>query len=349
MNFMMRQFTGTSRADAKKTNAGWTDEVEAMDKPAPTAARKASLTALSKHPPPSSVPPSGPVKGPSLSSSPSSNGPSLEEKAQEYERRINVLTFCLEEQVTENAQLQKRLDTLTALYAPNPKDLNGMGMFTGGSTDQPAALLERVKALESQLREKEDQIEEMQEAHAKVEEEKEELKRELIEHRKKMDALSREIDEMKKEESAATSSTSTNGEGGKSGSDKNWEDRYKREKRDKKRMEDLVFNYEETIERLKQSAKAKEKKYRSLSQRLEREKERKASLQDSTEEYEKKLQTLEKDLMDALHKEGERRMEAEYWQDSMRKKLKKLKKKLKKLETKAGTLRLPVLHQLIIL
>ena len=43
--------------------------------------------------------------------------------------------------------------------------------------------------------------------------------------------------------------------------------------------------------------------------------------------YEKRHQTLERELLDALRKEGERRMEAEYWQDNMRKKLKKLKKK----------------------
>jgi len=67
-----------------------------------------------------------------------------------------------------------------------------------------------------------------------------------------------------------------------------------------------------------------------MASKLTKEQEKRMSLVDSNDEYEKRYQALEKDLLDALRKEGERRMEAEYWQDNMRKKLKKLKKKAKK-------------------
>jgi len=378
MNFMR---WGSKSPTSATANKGWTDEVEAMDKPAGTLhssspnRRKASLNALSVPPTSASAPSGGSGKAGStasgqlpsaaasssstLSSSSSSSGPSLEEKAQEYERRINVLTYCLEEQVMENAQLQKRLDTITALYAPpsasgpsSPSASPGSSSVSSSSLGaDPTQVLERVKALQAQLQEREDQLERLHEAHAKVEEERDDLRRELAEVHKKMDALARELDDLKANGAAAGSSSTVEHEAssaspaiggnaaGESGGGKNtnWKDRYEREKRDKKRMEDLVFNYEETIERLKKAAKAKDKKQRDFAARLDRERERRAALQESNEEYEKKLQTLEKDLMDALHKEGERRMEAEYWQDVMRKKLKKLKRRLKKLKAANDT------------
>jgi chromosome segregation ATPase len=164
------------------------------------------------------------------------------------------------------------------------------------------------------------------------------LRRRLNECQKKLDSAVAELQEAVSDQQASSAgaegTAERDGGGGGVEGGKNWEDKYKQEKKDKKRMEELVFSHEETIERLKHGLKSKEKKYRLALAKLDKEKEKREALVESNEEYEKRFQAMEKDLMDALHKEGERRMEAEYWQDNMRKKLKKLKKKLKKLEKK---------------
>jgi len=235
----------------------------------------------------------------------------FEEKVKEYERRIDVLTFCLEEKVLENNNLLKKLELKQ-------------------SADNTAHLLEQIKDLERYSKEKNDEIEELQENLHKVEEEKESIKRELDEMKRKYDSLILERrTEAKKlqatangpEKPAATNATEDKAD-----------DKYKRQQKDKKRREDLLFDHEEQIEKLKQKLKAKDKKLRVMASKLSKEQERRMALVESNEEYEKRHQTLERDLLDALRKEGERRMEAEYWQDNMRKKLKKLKKKHKKLK-----------------
>jgi DNA repair exonuclease SbcCD ATPase subunit len=257
-------------------------------------------------------------------------GQQLEERAKEYERRIDVLTFCLEEKVMENENLLKRLEMYAAAGHARP------GAAGGGGAGQDKGAADKVKSLEAVVKQKEDEVEELQEGKFKLEEEKEELRRRLNECQKKLDSAVAELQEAVSDQQASSAGAEGTAErdGGGVEGGKNWEDKYKQEKKDKKRMEELVFSHEETIERLKHGLKSKEKKYRLALAKLDKEKEKREALVESNEEYEKRFQAMEKDLMDALHKEGERRMEAEYWQDNMRKKLKKLKKKLKKLEKK---------------
>lgn len=303
-------FTPSPRSASK---AGWTDEVEAMDSPNP------SFTGSGHHPR---------RKGSFVHAGPqfkNVQSPDLEEKAAEYERRINVLTFCLEEQVMENNRLQKNIEMLE-------KKLSFYGKGRGGVDEAKFAdnlhLMEKIKTLENEIKERDNRLEEWQENYNKIKEEEEEVKREYEDSKKLVAVLRGQLDDSRKVEEKLTSGGETGGK------DKNWEERYKQERRDKKRLEDLVYSYEETIEKLKQSVKAKEKKYRQFVSKFDKEKEKKQALMESNEEYELRLQVMEKDLMDALHKEGERRMEAEYWRDDMKKKLKKLKKRLKKHEKK---------------
>jgi len=232
----------------------------------------------------------------------------FEEKVKEYERRIDVLTFCLEEKVLENNNLLKKLELKQ-------------------STDNTSHLLEQIKDLERYSKEKNDEIEELQEGLHKMEDEKEAAKKDLDELRRKYETLvlERRTEARKVRENGPEKATTS------TPPDKA-DEKYKRQQKDKKRMEDLLFDHEEQIEKLKEKLKDKDKKLRVMASKLNKEQERRMALVESNEEYEKRHQSLERELLDALRKEGERRMEAEYWQDNMRKKLKKLKKKHKKLK-----------------
>ena len=95
------------------------------------------------------------------------------------------------------------------------------------------------------------------------------------------------------------------------GSKKDYRELYKNEKKDRQRLEALVFSHEAKIEELKESIRMREKKIRLIVPKFVRESERRAALQDSVEEYEKRLISLEEDLLSSLKKEGERRIEAE--------------------------------------
>eukprot|EP01088_Endostelium_zonatum_P016589 TRINITY_DN4550_c0_g1_i1.p1 TRINITY_DN4550_c0_g1~~TRINITY_DN4550_c0_g1_i1.p1 ORF type:complete len:228 (-),score=88.16 TRINITY_DN4550_c0_g1_i1:119-802(-) len=116
--------------------------------------------------------------------------------------------------------------------------------------------------------------------------------------------------------------------------DLEWGEKYKREKRDRQRMEQLVFTHEETIEGLKQKLNARDRKQKLLETKLSKEEEKRQALLESNQQYELKLRELEDELTEALNKEGERRVEAEYWQDTMKRKAAKWKKKYVQLEKK---------------
>eukprot|EP01087_Luapelamoeba_hula_P013811 TRINITY_DN3982_c0_g1_i1.p1 TRINITY_DN3982_c0_g1~~TRINITY_DN3982_c0_g1_i1.p1 ORF type:complete len:271 (-),score=99.60 TRINITY_DN3982_c0_g1_i1:136-948(-) len=236
-----------------------------------------------------------------------------QEQSKEYERRIDVLTICLEEKVLENNQILKQVELLTNA-ANNER------------------LFEQIRELERDSKEKNDELEEAHRELRKMEKKKdaaqreaEETKRQLAEAREKIRELQKGVPDTGGDPGTPTKATP----GAVAGMD----ERYKKKmERDKKRMDDLLYTKEEEIDKLNLKVKDREKKLRAMTAKLNKEQERRLALVESNEEYEKRHQQLEKDLLDSLRKEGERRMEAEYWQDNMRKKVKVLKKKLKKKE-----------------
>lgn len=106
---------------------------------------------------------------------------------------------------------------------------------------------------------------------------------------------------------------------------------YNKERRDRERMEALVFEHENQIEVQKETIRKLERMLISRNLRLERERERRESLQDSVDMYEIKLKEMEDAGITSLEKEQQHRRGVEnivkYW----KRKHDKLERKMMKL------------------
>lgn len=277
------------------------------------------------------------------------------EKLLEYERRLDVLAACLNEQVVENTKLQgvvKELQDRKEKKVPS-KQSSGFGSlrsaFSRSSSKRPTHDLSTVVAIEKDTFRELQAVESVKRERDKFKIAAERTEEEcsiLQSQLKEMEEQLKEIQDQQRREREHSTPRLSRLEVFSSSSSEFTDDsdeerdpaavamelkeKYMREKRARYRMEALVFEREEKIEDLKHGIRLRERRAKTLASITEKEKERRQSLQEDITKYEERLASLESDLLDALQKEGERRMDAEYYAEKLSRKVDRWKDALER-------------------
>ena len=276
---------------------------------------------------------------------------------EEYERKIRVLSQCLEEKAEENITLFEEKQKIERKLAHFQKEA------------ESAKDLELVVSeLNSMLRTKDEEFESLKVELQQKDKERGELLKLNEEFQRRIRVLSTCLDEMAQEnlgywkhppepankgvqQSGNPSAKPSNQPNQPSAPSSKPSDLYhespsqslaatgsveaklievtlrqdlERALEEKTTLEKELEKAKEELNQAEQKLQAKEKRIVQLNTKLMDAVNKKTSYQDSNELYEQKLKSLEKELMDNLHQEGIRRQEAEYVASKLKKKVAEL-------------------------